>query len=181
MHSETYTAFMLDRCTGALEPGLRVAADLHAALNPQGREAVGFWEAVGGALLEDAAEQVDAPRRRGHSSRDDEALAVADILSRDLTNLNWRRSLGGVQTCKSGIARAHFMKLEPEDTVPRHGHSAIEATVVLEGELEDDGIVYRRGDIALGVPGRSHRPAAHGNSACICFVARGKRPFWRLT
>lgn len=181
MHSETYTVFMMDRCTGALEPGLRVAADLHVALSSHGRDAADFWDVVGGALLEQSDLDNSFPARSRRRPRDFEALAVADIRSRDLSLLRWRKSLGGAEVARSGIERAHYMRLMPDASVPRHGHSAVEATVVLQGELQDGDTIYQRGDIALGVPGEAHRPAAHGNMPCICFVARGKRPFWRLT
>ena len=52
------------------------------------------------------------------------------------------------------------MRLEPGQAVPAHGHSALEATIVLSGALDVDDEVFSVGDLVLGVPGERHKPAA---------------------
>lgn len=178
--SDSYTAFMMDKTSGALSPELNLAADLHVALSVDGYKAAMEWSVISGALFElDGIELLNA--RRGPAYRYGRRLDVSCILETDFDDLSWRKSFSGVGVAKTGVKNTHFMRLDADQTAPEHGHSALEATVVLEGELDVDGEVLRRGDISLGVPGERHRPTAHGDQRCICFVAQEKRPFWRLT
>jgi len=181
LNYEIYDAFMLDHAVGALNAGLRVAADLHVRLSDEGADKALFWDVVGGALLERDSSSLSAvkpPRRR----RKPVLRASADtILNTDLDRLKWKSGLSGACHARTGLPHSHFMRLEPGKTVPAHSHSAMEATVVLQGALDVDGEIFNVGEIALGAPGETHKPAAAGNTQCVCFVARGERPFWRLT
>ena len=172
---------MLDHAVGALNSGLHVAASLHVNLSNDGAGRSALWDIVGGALLEQdnrALRMASPPRKRAAAPCED---AVDKVLSTDLSILKWKHGLSGAGVARTGLPGSHFMRLDPGQNVPAHSHSAMEATVVLDGELEVDGEVFSVGDITLGVPGEVHRPAAHGHRACICFVARGNKPFWRLT
>ncbi|MEM9739415.1 MAG: cupin domain-containing protein [Pseudomonadota bacterium] len=181
MKHDIYDAFMLDHAIGALCGGLSVAADLHIKLSDDGVERSLLWDIVGGALIERDSSSLGSrsvkPRRR----KTKPAMTADAILNVDLSDLNWKNSLSGADMAHAGLRESHFMRLEPGKNVPAHSHSAIEATVVLEGALEVDGEVFQKGDIAFGAPGEIHKPAAHGDDACVCFVAWGERPFWRLT
>ena len=73
------------------------------------------------------------------------------------------------------------MRLDPGQAVPAHGHTALEATVVLEGRFSDGHGIYQRGDIVLGRPGMRHQPAAYGEQCCVCYVAKEPTPFWRFS
>ncbi|MEO0465770.1 MAG: cupin domain-containing protein [Pseudomonadota bacterium] len=178
--SESYTAFMMDKACGSLSPGLDLAADIHVAMNVDGYRCAMEWNVIGGALFElEPRTAMTTTRRRPRMPATH--LNVDEILSTDFETLNWRSSFGGVGVARTGVANTHFMQLGPDQKTPAHGHSALEATVVLEGALDVNGIVYERGDLALGVPGDRHQPAAHGTERCICFVAQDKKPFWRFT
>jgi putative transcriptional regulator len=72
------------------------------------------------------------------------------------------------------------MKLEPGQSVPRHGHAATEATVVIHGALRDAFGDYRPGDLMLGAPGMHHKPMATGDEPCVCYVAEPPLFAWRL-
>lgn len=171
---------MMDKVSGALSPGLKLAADLHVALSVDGYRSAMEWNVIGGALFElDGIELLGF--RRGRTHRRGPRLDVSKILETDFEDISWRKSFSGVSVAKTGVRGTHFMRLNANQRTPEHGHSALEATVVLEGALDVDGDIYERGDIALGVPGERHRPTAHGDNRCICFVAQDKRPFWRLT
>ena len=181
MSETTYHAFMLDHATGTLPPALMVAGDLHVCLSEDGAEAAAIWDAVGGALLEGSQLGENGPTLSRRRPRRMRRPSPASLLSCDLDRLSWRRGLSGVRHARAGVRGGAFMRLEPGQSVPAHGHSALEATVVLRGELRVGERVHRVGDLALGVPGQAHKPEAESDAACICFVGRGAKPFWRLT
>jgi len=181
LNNDIYDAFMLDHAVGALGGGLSVAADLHARLSTDGRHRSVLWSVVGGALIERDSSSLTNASGSNRRRRRKPTGSAEDVLSVDLSKLSWKASLSGAAMAKTGLPSSHFMRVEPGKAIPAHSHSAIEATVVLQGALDVDGDVYNIGDIALGAPGETHKPAARGDEACICFVARGERPFWRLT
>ena len=176
--SETYEAFMLDYAAGNLSPAMLVAANIHRLISSRGDEAAILWESVRAALT-DADSTLDM-------SDIDRASEVAissalDVIHLDYTELKWRRGISGVKYARPPSAAGQLMRLDPGQGVLSHGHSALEATVVLDGALDDGLGVYKQGDIVLAEPGIQHRPSAHGDKACICFVARSPTAFWRLT
>lgn len=165
---------MLDHAAGTLPPGLHLAAELHRLLSDEGNRTASLWEAVGKGL---AGQEAGCASRTRHK-RLAEAFA---IINTDYATVRWRRGLSGVQYAPAKASGGQLMHLEPGQKVLAHGHSALEATVILDGTLEDGLGTFVPGDIVLGEPGVRHRPAAHGNRPCTCFVARASRPFWRLT
>ena len=166
---------MLDHAAGRLPPGLSAAAGLHQALSEEGRRTAQVWDAVRSELGRVSM------RQTASRSEPDEADAVTQLLLTDLDHLRWQRGLSGIGYAGSGIRGGKFMRLAPSQSVPKHGHSTTEATVVLEGQLTDGHDVYSKGEMMLAVPGERHKPIATGNTACICFVAKGSKVFWRLT
>lgn len=186
MYDETYHAFMLDHAAGTMDEAMHVAGELHVRLSRQGQACAMVWEATGGCLLDSAESEEsanDTPQQTARQKHDGPASAgeAERLLATSYQDLRWRRGLSGVQHAETGISGGKFMRLEPSQSVPRHSHSALEATVVLQGQLEVDGEIYEVGDIALGVPGVAHKPAAAGDEPCICYVARERRAFWRLS
>ena len=173
--SDTYHAFMLDHSAGQLTPGMQLAADIHRLMSSTGDEVAALWETVK-SVLRDSGQP--APR----DTREQRQIAPAiEIIHADYASVKWRRGISGVQYAKCAGEGGKLMRLHPGQGVFSHGHSALEATVVLEGCLDDGLGRYEPGDILLAEPGMKHRPAASGNQACTCFVARAPRPFWRLT
>lgn len=173
MKSDTYQSFMLDHASGALSPDMALAAELHTLLSTKARETLAIWLAARdslGHLANDA-------RKMEHAYLP-EALELAQG---DFETVPWKRGLSGVHYAHRGAGRGKLMRLDPGQRAPEHSHSALEATVVLEGEFEDGHGVYKRGDLALGQPGIPHRPAAHGEQMCICYVAQEPTSFWRLS
>lgn len=181
MSQTTYHAFMLDHASGNLPAALMVAGDLHVSLSQHGAQSAAVWDAVGGVLLENASSEIGMKPGWRAARRKMKRPKVAELLSRDLDTLAWRKGLSGVRHARAGIPGGAFMRLEPWQAVPLHGHSALEATIVLRGTLLDGEEVYEQGDLALGIPGETHKPEAQGSEPCICYVGRGPRPFWRLS
>jgi len=180
---DTYAAFMMDHAAGNHPESLALAADLHMMLSPAAARAAFAWSIIGGALLESeeseaVAEQPEPERRYRKSQRTGAgAGAILDAAGQDVA---WKHSLIGVPYHPVGVPGGKLMKLSPGQSVPRHAHTAIEATVVIQGELRDEFGYYRKGDLMLGEPGMHHKPVAAGEDTCICYVAEPPRFAWRL-
>ena len=172
MNSDAYHAFMLDHASGALSADMALAAELHILLSEKGHETADIWHATRDAvgLWANQAQAIEH-----------ECLPEAlELAVGDFDTIPWKKGLSGVHYAKRGRDKGKLMRLDPGQAAPEHSHSALEATVVLEGKFEDGHGVYRRGDLVLGRPGVRHRPAAHGNEMCICFVAQFASPPWLL-
>ncbi|MEM5517565.1 cupin domain-containing protein [Henriciella sp. AS95] len=172
---DTYQAFMLDYVAGALSPAMRTAATLHRLMTSEGDEAAELWEITRAELLrqsEQGSEDV---------SFDPDIEAALSLIHTDYDEVSWRRGVSGVHYSPRTTTGGQLMHLKPGQSLFTHGHSALEATVVLEGVFEDGLGTYVPGDIVLATPGLRHRPAAGGNSACTCYVAKESTKFWRLT
>lgn len=173
MNSDAYQSFMLDHATGALSPDMALAAELHILLSESGHQAAEIWKAT-----RDVVGPLASPARPFERQVLPEALELA---LGDFETVPWKKGISGVHYAKRGKDKGKLMRLDPGQAAPEHSHSALEATVVLEGRFKDGHGVYSRGDLVLGRPGVRHRPAAHGDEMCICFVAQESLPFWRLS
>ena len=163
---ETYVTFMMDHAAGQHGPAVSLAADLHVLLSDQGALTNDVWSA--------AANHLRAPDNNIiPAERIDRAC---EIIAEGYDHIKWRRGLSGAHYSKSDVSGGKFMRLLPGKSVPTHGHKRLEITVVLDGQLSDGiGGLYDTGDIAFGIPGERHKPAAHGDRPCICFVAKAER------
>lgn len=180
---DTYAAFMIDHAAGNHPESLALAGDLHMLLSADAARTAFAWSIIGGALLEaeesltvGAAPLPEPVYRKAHRP----VAGANGILDSATRALKWKRGLSGVPYYPVGVPGGRLMKLEPGASVTKHGHNAIEATVVIQGELEDEFGTYRRGDLMLGEPGMHHKPVAAGSVTCICYVAEPPRFAWRL-
>jgi anti-sigma factor ChrR (cupin superfamily) len=174
-YDNAYAAFLLDYAAGVLPPAERLVADLHRTLSPQGRVGAHLLEAAGGAMLEGLA---PAPSGRFNAAalgaRDDPRRTPSRLepyVSGDLMALNWRRSIFGVKTAPTEVPMASFLRLDPGERAPAHGHGRRDVTVVLCGAYADAFGVYERGDLAFAEPGMKHEPRAVGDKTCVCLLA----------
>lgn len=171
MKSDAYHAFMMDHAGGALSMDMAIAAELHILLSETGHKTSDIWDAARHVLGAEAGPDCE------HTFLP-EALELARS---EFSTVPWKRGLSGVHYAKRGRGKGKLMRLDPGQSAPEHSHSALEATIVLKGQFEDGHGVYSRGDLVLGRPGVRHRPAAHGDEMCVCFVAQEPLPFWRLS
>lgn len=173
MNSDAYHAFMMDHAGGTLSSDMAIAAELHILLSEKGHQTSDIWTAARQVLGAEGQQEVDCE----HAFLP-EALELA---RGEFSTVPWKRGVSGVHYAKRGRGKGKLMRLDPGQAAPEHSHSALEATVVLRGRFEDGHGVYARGDLVLGRPGMRHRPAAHGEEMCICFVAQEALPFWRFS
>ena len=180
--NDTYIAFMMDHAAGNHPESFALAADLHVALNPDGAATADTWSMIGGLLLEaslaaDASGSISVGRP---VTKRKPGISANELLDLPVESLNWRRGLSGVRYAAVGTPGTKFMKLDPGQSAPLHGHNDLEATVVLSGRFSDGHGTYSRGDLVLGEPGMRHKPAAVGGEPCVCFVAHRPTNLWRF-
>lgn len=179
--TESYTSFMMDHAAGNHVGALEIAGDMHMLLNPAGAETAWLWSVVGGAMLEQQPEPTQtSPRKALPRKSSRVAESARELLEMADLSLKWKRGISGISYATTGTSGAKFMKLQPGQSAPAHGHGGLEATVVLAGQFTDGHGVYTRGDLVLGEPGKRHKPAAVGDETCICFVAETSNPLWNL-
>ncbi|MEM8595950.1 MAG: ChrR family anti-sigma-E factor [Pseudomonadota bacterium] len=191
------TEMLADYASGAVSPGLSLLLASHLTYSPESRAEVALYEGVGGALLadeapaamaatalSDALAAIDALGRETEmlsngeepaSSRDIATLPqpVRDLLDEEGVALNWQFRLPGVsEMVLPGFAgeRVSLLRARPGSGIPQHTHEGVELTLVLSGALEDDGEVYRRGDLAVNTEDHDHRPRILDGETCICLV-----------
>lgn len=183
---------LADYATGAQGTALSLLVACHLTYCPQCRERAGFFDMVGGLLLDSVPCPAAAPPIRP-ASTDAGHIAtvpapaersVADdlILPRPLrrrtgcaaADLPWRRLIPGVFEAplelNSPGAEAKLMRICPGRSLPRHTHEGAGATLVLAGAFSDATGRYRRGDVALADGTVDHRPLADRGEDCICLA-----------
>jgi predicted ChrR family anti-sigma factor len=173
MVPDTYHSFLMDHVNEALSADLALAAELHVVLKEEARAVTETWRQVRDTML-------GSSERRQSNERDHLPEAL-ELCVGGFKTVPWKRGLSGVHYAKRGRGRGQLMRLDPGQAAPHHSHSVLEATVVLQGAFDDGQGINHRGDLVLGWPGMTHRPAAAGDEVCICYVAREPKPFWRLS
>ena len=176
-------------------PGLVIAT--HLALCPLCRRQVSDFEALGGALLADLAEESLAAgslaqtlaKLDGVSREKPKPPANAmpvrgqppivpqplrDYMDRALAaKTSWRKAMPGLRTLKlkADGAKVWLMEIEPGRSIPHHGHSGSEMVQVLTGGYHDGTAAYGPGDIHMSGPETIHEPVADPGDPCLCLVA----------
>ena len=188
-----YGAGTLDEATSLL-----VAA--HLALCPACRSDLELAEAVGGALIDCARPGAPADEAkldavaRGIAGEGRASAAAAPpeppgpfVLPQplrgyaggDVAELRWRAVGGGIRQVplktRGAGATARLLSIPAGKSVPDHGHSGFEATMVLAGSFYDRGSWYRRGDVAIADSAVVHRPVAGPEEDCICLAVTDAR------
>ncbi len=176
---QRYQALMLDYAAGSLPRGPALVVSAHLALQPQAREITRTFDAAGGMLL-DAIEPVEIAQpdwleAEVGADYSQYSLREIDDMAHVLSSLDqgrWRRNLAGMLMMPLPGCDAELLKLEAGRKVPEHGHSSLEVTLVLSGELDDGSQIYRRGDLLVHDEDSEHQPGAAKGGDCICLIAQ---------
>ena len=175
---------------GALDTARRLVVASHIERCERCRRAVGNFEAVGGALLEDlpptpmdedaltrlmvrldaAPEPAASPVPPAHDMPGLPACLDAYALGR------WRRIGPGLQARpillpQAGKARLFLLKGAPGARLPQHSHSGEEFAAVLTGAFTHDGGRFGPGDFDEADESVEHRPMVTPDGECICLIA----------
>lgn len=186
---------LFDYATGALTEGLALAIASHASLCRQCADRIGQYEALGGALIDDAGvadvdqsclatmlKRLDepAPVEAARAVRLDpvtERLLPRPLrryLDRGIESLPWKRVGGLYQEYRLPLARrdikASLMRIDPGAHMPRHSHRGQEYTLVLAGGYRDGDELFARGDFDAKSPSDQHQPIVDPDEPCLCLA-----------
>lgn len=186
---------LMAHAAGSLGRAHALVVSAHAEHCPHCRASIGRYEAVGGALLEDLPLEPMAggfDRLLDRIEREDNAAVGAlfagarapggpadDIrLPSALDRLpvgRWRWMGPGMKYARVGVeedgVQLVFLSIGPGRTMPEHGHSGREFTLVLKGAFDDARGHFGVGDFAEEDEETEHTPIVAAGETCICLAA----------
>lgn len=185
---------LLDYATGAMREGRALAISAHLGFCAECRATVGRFEALGGAMVAEAAADQEPNERllqaalaRLDEAPPSDAPPQVDARTRAmLPSSLWPYVMGGVdalrwKTVGIGVRettlpvggaghRASVLRIVAGRAIAKHTHGGEELTVVLAGGFSDRGEHYARGDFALADASDEHRPVADPDGECVCLT-----------
>jgi putative transcriptional regulator len=162
-------------------PSLVVATHLHGCRECRAR--IGLFEAVGGALLEEAPAASVRPELFAATLRRIEQTVEAPVkTARPALPLDgipmppWRGAGGGFQWRRLTLpyapdANVIMLKVQPGRKMPQHTHDGVEYTQILQGGFTDDFGHYMAGDCTQADDEVEHQPVVDSGIECICLAA----------
>lgn len=180
---------LLAYAAGTLSVPESVVVATHLSLRPQTRAWTALAEAVGGAVLDDVAPsdldddaldhalaRLDAPETPtvapGAGRRDPSLPQPLSLF--DLGPWRWigpgvhvRDVLGP----RDGDCRVILLRIAPGQSAPRHTHSGVELTCVLQGAYATEDGVFSPGDFEEADPSITHQPRVVSTEPCLCVAA----------
>jgi len=179
---------------GTLEAGPSVVVRTHIGQCRQCAKALGRFEAVGGALLDDIEPAelgpdafartlalLERPQPKPHAAPSvHPAPANGPIqLPHALDGLDigrWRWLAPGVRRSRVTIPYAPeadlvLYRIGPGRRLPHHGHAGAEFTQVLSGSFADHAGRYEPGDLIELDGSVDHQPQVGEDGECICLAA----------
>lgn len=194
IHHHPSETILAAYASGSLPDGPSLATAIHLDSCAQCRRAVGVFEAVGGALVEDMQdaalsrhaldlalariERPEEPRPAPTPRTDPRALGGAR-LPKALT----RRKIGPRRFVTPSLWVAHIHSNAPDgwrtyllhagkgQALLQHSHKGPELTTVIHGAFRDDETLYRAGDFAEADGDVDHRPKVEGDESCLCLIS----------
>ncbi|MGL4239017.1 ChrR family anti-sigma-E factor [Tabrizicola sp.] len=176
---------------GQLPEAFNLVVATHVSLCDECRAQLASFDAVGGALLEDADEIAmgedalaealtriqglpQATRSEPLKSAGVFPAPLADYVGGDLASVRWRRVGGGVKQAilpTGPDATVRLLFIPAGTAVPDHGHRGTELTLVLQGAFADQNDRFSRGDVEIADEDLEHTPVALAGEDCICLAA----------
>jgi putative transcriptional regulator len=185
-------ALLMAYSAGQLPEAFSLAVATHVSLCDECRARLGSFDAVGGALLEECAQDAvlaedsfaatmarikagAAQPRPARPARGGVFPApLQDYVGGDVDAVRWRAVGGGVRQAilpTGGEATARLLYIPGGMAVPDHGHRGTELTLVLQGAFRDEVDRFARGDIEVATEELEHTPVAEEGAPCICLAA----------
>lgn len=178
---------------GSLPEAFNLAVATHVALCDDCRARLASFDAIGGAMLEQAQDDrlglgADAlastlarikatPPAPKPLARPATAKVLPEPLASyvggDVDAIRWRSIGGGVRQAilaTSKAATARMLYIPAGAAVPDHGHNGLEMTLVLQGAFADETARFGRGDIEIADEDLDHQPVAEPGEDCICLA-----------
>jgi putative transcriptional regulator len=175
---------------GALRPGAALVVRAHLLRCPACARTAGFFESLGGALLEvepDAAMAADALDRalaaierpapqagRAVRTSPDAAALPAGLEGYSVGRRRWiapGASVSRVRTDPSSRELVYLLRIAPGMGLPRHTHAGAEFTCVLQGSFADQSSRYDPGDFVCADEAVEHSPVVEPGGPCVCLIS----------
>ena len=192
---------LAEYASGATSPGVSLLVAAHLTHAPEGRQVVREYERLGGVMLKDEKpEELSATALDDVFSRIDALAPAKEVEAHDAVSepqprsgdcplpapvlerlgvsfddIAWKFRLPGVSAYDFdgfGDETVQLLRAQPGVSIPQHTHRGVEMTLVLQGCLEDGGIAYRRGDVAINDEEDDHRPRVLGDEVCYCLIVQ---------
>lgn len=188
-------AALLEYASGHIGDGMGLLVASHLTLCPPCRRATEANEVVGGALLAVETPSSELPDlasvlARIENDANEQLPPVSDdadsplprplrrAVGMNYSDIPWRARLPGLSEHVISEAngddgreiKVGLVKAKPGLKIPAHTHEGDEATLILCGAMEDDGKVYRKGDVALSGDHDDHRPKILDEGICVCLT-----------
>jgi len=186
-------ALLMAYAAGTLPEAFDVVVATHISLCDECRARMHEFDALGGEVLthsgeadlaDDSLEATLAliagdpapatPEPRPIRSDGLFPAPLRDYVGGDLDDVQWRRVGGGVSQCllkTTGDAKVRLLRIPGGVTIPDHGHTGTELTLVLQGAFRDEGDRFAAGDIEIANEDLEHTPVAEEGVDCICLAA----------
>ena len=175
---------------GSLPEGMSLLVASHLTYCPLCRAEVERFEQISAAFLQEdrsddgmvgpsldaALAMLDRPVKDAIVVDDPDTplpMPVRTVAGAKLDDLNWKFRMPGLsEAVFEGFEgeQVSLMRIKPGTGVLHHTHEGEEATLILQGEMEDQGTVFRRGDVALADHNDNHKPKVIGDEICYCLV-----------
>ena len=182
-------ALLMGYSAGTLPEAFNLVVATHISMCDDCRARLGAFDALGGAVLEDAGTvtmDMDAaalldsvgPQKVtpvvSKPSSDIYPQVLMDYLGPDPEQVKWSKLGMGVRQAilkTSNRASVRLLHIPAGCEMPDHGHHGTELTLVLKGAFIDEQDRFARGDIEIATEDDHHKPVADDSGPCICLAA----------
>ena len=150
-----------------------VAVENRLATDPDLAARVAFYDHIF-KILDDRVPPVEPPaslwERIDNAIEDDRRAPGTQTIR--TSDLSWEPFVPGVErkilfVDKAAMTSGVLYKVAPGASVGNHGHGIIEECLVLEGEIDVDGMTIRAGDMHLAFSGARHGPLSSRTGALV--------------
>ncbi len=98
---------------------------------------------------------------------------LSEYLGSDFDTKNWKSSINNIKykdiKFEDRNISGKLLEIPANKSMPKHGHEALEATLVLHGGYSDEKGGYNKGDLVVASSDEVHSPVSD-SSGCICLV-----------
>ena len=98
---------------------------------------------------------------------------LSEYIGSECDTNNWKSSLNNIKhkdiNFKDENIIGKLLEIPANKSMPKHGHEALEATLVLHGGYSDEKGEYNKGDLVIASSDEVHSPVSDP-SGCICLV-----------
>ncbi len=184
---------LMGYAAGTLPEAFNLVVATHVSLSDDARVRLAAFDAVGGAMLDDALNDGAAladdsldqmmarldglPQANARAPEGPDGIfpaPLADYVHVSGRSIRWRSIGAGVKQAilrTDGRASVRLLHIPAGQAVPDHGHRGLELTLVLQGAFFDGNNRYGRGDIEVANQETEHTPIAEAGMDCICLAA----------